>query len=35
MFVDHIKFPPNTNKVKGYNMVISFASGYGSVKETC
>jgi len=30
MFITYTEYPPNTKKVKGYNGVTSFASGYGS-----
>jgi len=32
MFITYTEYPPNTKKVKGYNGVTSFASGYGSVR---
>jgi len=32
MFITYTEYPPNTKKVKGYNVVTSFASGYGSVR---
>jgi hypothetical protein len=32
MFTTYTEYPPNTKKVKGYNGVTSFASGYGSVR---
>jgi hypothetical protein len=35
MFITYTEYPPNTKKVKGYNGVTSFASGYGSVRFTC
>jgi len=35
MFITYTDYPPNTKKVKGYNGVTSFASGYGSVRLTC
>jgi len=35
MFITYTKYPPNTKKVKGYNRVTSFASGYGSVRMIC
>jgi len=35
MFITYTEYPPNTKKVKGYNGVTSFASGYGSVRLTC
>jgi hypothetical protein len=35
MFITYTKYPPNTKKVKGYNGVTSFASGYGSVRLIC
>ena len=35
MFITYTKYPPNTKKVKGYNGVSSFASGYGSLRLTC
>jgi len=35
MFITYSEYPPNTKKVKGYNGVTSFASGYGSVRLTC
>ena len=35
MFITYTEYPPNTNKVKGYNGVTSFASGYGSVRLIC
>jgi hypothetical protein len=34
MFITYTKYAPNTKKVKGYNGVTSFASGYGSVMLT-
>jgi len=35
MFITYTEYPPNTKKVKGYNGVTSFASGYGSVGSIC
>jgi len=35
MFITYTEYPPNTKKVKGYNGVTSFASGYGSVRFIC
>jgi len=35
MFITYTEYPPNTKKVKGYNRVTSFASGYGSVRLIC
>jgi len=35
MFITYTEYSPNTTKVKGYNGVTSFASGYGSVRLTC
>jgi len=35
MFITYTEYPPNTKKVKGYNGVKSFASGYGSVRLIC
>jgi len=35
MFITCTEYPPNTKKVKGYNRVTLFASGYGSVRVTC
>ena len=35
MFITYTEYPPNTKKVKGYNGVTDFASGYGSVRLTC
>jgi len=35
MFITNTEYPRNTKKVKGYNGVISFASGYGSVRLIC
>ena len=35
MFITYTDYPPNTKKVKGYNGLTSFASGYGSVGLTC
>jgi hypothetical protein len=35
MFITYTESPPNPKKVKGYNGVTSFASGYGSVRLTC
>jgi len=35
MIISYTEFPPNTKKVKGYNGVTSFASGYGSVRLIC
>jgi len=35
MFITYTEYPPNTKNVKGYNGVISFASGYGSVRLIC
>jgi len=35
MFITYTKYPPNRKKVKGYNGVTSFASGYGSVRLIC
>jgi hypothetical protein len=34
-FITYTEYPPNTKKVKGYNGVTSFASGYGSVRLIC
>jgi hypothetical protein len=34
-FVTYTEYPPKTKKVKGYNGVTSFASGYGSVRLIC
>jgi hypothetical protein len=35
MFITYTEYPPNTKKVKVYNGVTSFASGYGSGRLTC
>jgi hypothetical protein len=35
MFITYTEYPLNPKKVKGYNEVTSFASGYGSVRLTC
>jgi hypothetical protein len=35
IFITYTEYPPNTMKVKGYNGVTLFASGYGSVRLTC
>ena len=35
MFITYTEYPPNTKKVKGYNGVTSYASGYGSVRLIC
>jgi len=35
MLITYTEYPPNTKKVKGYNEVTTFASGYGSVRLTC
>jgi len=35
MFITYTKYRPNTEKVKGYNGVTSFASRYGSVRLIC
>jgi len=35
MFITYTEYPPNTKRVKGYNGVTSFASGYGSVRLIC
>jgi len=35
MFMTYTEYPPNTKKVKEYNGVASFASGYGSVRLIC
>ena len=35
MFITYTEYPLNTKKVKGYNGVTSFASGYGSVRLIC
>jgi len=35
MFITYTKYSPNTRKVKGYNVVTSFPSGYGSVRLMC
>jgi len=35
MFITYTEYPPNPKKVKGYNRVTSFASGYGIVRLTC
>jgi len=35
MFITYTKYPLNTKKVKGYNGVTLFASGYGSVRLIC
>jgi hypothetical protein len=35
MIITYTEYPPNTKKVKGYNGVTLFASGYGSVRLTC
>jgi len=35
MFITYSEYPPNTQKVKGYNGVTSFASGYGYVRLIC
>jgi hypothetical protein len=35
MLITFSEYAPNTNKVKGYNGVTSFASGYGSVRLFC
>jgi len=35
MFFAYTEYPLNTNKVKGYNGVTSFASGYGNVRLIC
>jgi len=34
-FITYTEYPPNPKKVKGYNGVTSFASGYGCVRLTC
>ena len=35
MFITYTEYPPNTTKVKGYNGVTSFASGYVSARLIC
>jgi hypothetical protein len=35
MIISYTKYPPNTKKVKRYNGVTSFASGYGIVMLIC
>jgi hypothetical protein len=35
LFITYTEYPQNITKVKGYNGVTSFASGYGSVRLTC
>jgi hypothetical protein len=35
MFITYSEYSPNTKKVKGYNGITSFASGYGSGRLTC
>jgi hypothetical protein len=35
MFITYTEYPPNMKKVMGYDGVISFASGYGSVRLSC
>ena len=35
MFITYTEYPPNAKKMKGYNGVTSFASGYGSVRLIC
>ena len=35
MFITYTEYPANTKKVKGYNGVTLFASGYGSVRLIC
>jgi len=35
MFITYTEYPPNTKKVKGYNGVTSFPSGYGSIRLIC
>jgi len=35
MFITYTDYPPNARKVKGFNGVTSFASGYGSVRLIC
>jgi hypothetical protein len=35
IFITYTEYSPNTQKVKGYNVVTSFASGYGSVRLIC
>jgi hypothetical protein len=35
MFITYTEYSPNTKKVKAYNVVTSFASGYGSVILIC
>jgi hypothetical protein len=35
MFMTYTKYPLNAKKVKGYNGVTSFTSGYGSVRLIC
>jgi len=35
MFITYTEYPPNTKKMKGYNGVTSFTSGYGSVRLVC
>jgi hypothetical protein len=35
MVITYTEYPPNMRKVKGYNGVTSFVSGYGSVRLIC
>jgi hypothetical protein len=35
MFITYTEYPQNTKKVKGYNGVTLFTSGYGSVMLIC
>jgi len=35
MFITYTEYHPNTKKVKGFNGVTSFSSGYGSVRLIC
>jgi len=35
MFITYTEYPPNTKKVKGYNGVPSFESGYRNVRLIC
>jgi hypothetical protein len=34
MFITYTEYPPNMKNLKGYNVVTSFASAYGSVRLT-
>jgi len=35
MFITYTEYPPKMEKVKGYDGVTSFASGYGGVRLIC